>query len=183
MPKILLVDDMIDMLREEALLIKEAGLGYEVDLCDRGDKALELLERNTYDLVVLDVMMPKKNGIEMLHEIKRRFNSKVMIYSAYLEKISPTTLYQEGADQVLSKPAPLDLFINSIRNLVDPDSDTTIIVLHGYKLREIKNQTLAVIVQKVLRRTETIKEAAEKMGISRECLYSIMKRLGIKPSL
>lgn len=180
MAKILLVDDVPAFVETEKALLEECGLDYHVRIASTYEVAIQALQSERFDLVILDLMMPKKNGLEMLHEIKRRWKLPVIIYSAYLENVPPHLILKEGADQVLSKPAPLDLFLNCIRNVLDPSNDTTIIIVHGFRIREIKNQVLAVIIQKVLRKTESkITAAADVLGISRECLSAMMAKLGI----
>jgi len=180
MPKILLVDDIPEFVETEYEMIKECGLGYTVKMASSPDIAIQLLEKEPFDLVILDLMMPKKNGIEMLHEIKRRWKTPVIIYTAYTESIPVSVLLGEGADKVLIKPASLDVFLNAIKNILDPTNCTTIIIVNGYKVRETKNQVLATMIQKVLQKTDgKITAAAELMGISRECFGIMMRRLGI----
>lgn len=180
MPRILLVDDIPEFVETEREMIQECGLGYEVEVAATPEKAIDALKSKQFDLVILDLMMPRKNGIEMLHEIKRRWNLPVIIYSAYTESIPANVILSEGADKVLTKPAPLDIFINTIRQILEPNNDTTVIIVHGYKVREIKNQVLATMVQKVLRKTSgQVSAAADLMGISRECFGLMLKRLGI----
>jgi len=180
MTQILLVDDMIDLVEEEAKLLHDYGLDYTVKTASTSDRALQLLEQEKFDLVILDLMMPKKGGVEMLHEIKRRFGCRVLIYSAYLDNIPSPVLLREGADAVLSKPAPTDLLISTVRNLVEPDHDTTLIIVQGYQIKDIKNQVLSTVIQKVLNKTHrNVQKAAALMGVSRECLSMMMKRLRI----
>jgi CheY-like chemotaxis protein len=70
MAKILIVDDdlYIRELYEEVL----KGEGNEVETAVDGNEALEKLSKNTYDLVLLDVMMPKLDGLEVLGQIKEK---------------------------------------------------------------------------------------------------------------
>ena len=180
MPRILLVDDIPELIEEEMELIQESGIGYDCKMASHPDNAIRMLESEHFDLVILDLMMPKKNGIEMLHEIKRRWKIPVIIYTAYTANVPETVLLNEGADKVLIKPAQLDIFINAIRSILEPANGTTVIIVHGYKIREIKNQVLATMIQKVLKKTNgSITPAAEMMGISRECFGMMMGRLGI----
>jgi DNA-binding NtrC family response regulator len=180
MSKILLCDDMIDLIKEEAMLLEECGLGYEVQCTSNPASVSEFLSKDKFDLVILDIMMPKFNGIEVLHHIKRKYHVPVLVYSGFLDKIPLHTLYAEGADQVLSKPAPLDLFLNTIRGMLDPNEDSTLIIVSGYKIKEVRNQILRQLIQKVLGKTSNNIHAASKlMGVSRECLSQMMKRLGV----
>ena len=180
MPKILLVDDIPEFVEAEYEMLKECGLGYECKMASHPDIAIQLLEAEPFDLVILDLMMPKKNGIEMLHEIKRRWKIPVIIYTAYTGNIPETVLLNEGADKVVIKPAQLDIFINAIREILEPGNGTTVIIVNGYKVREIKDQVLATIIQKVLKKTDgSMTAAAEMMGVSRKCFGLMLNRLGI----
>lgn len=161
-------------------MLKECGLGYDVKIASSPDLAVQLLEKEKFDLVISDLMMPKKNGIELLHEIKRRWDTPVIIYTAYSEAIHPSVMMREGADAVMTKPAQLEVFLNTIRAILDPAHATTVVLIHGYKALEIKNQVLAQMIQKVLNKTEgNITAAAEMMDVSRECFGIMMRRLNI----
>lgn len=65
---ILWVDDEIELLRSHVLLLKEKG--YEVLTATNGDDAIDLVEENDFDLIFLDEMMPGKDGLQTLAEIK-----------------------------------------------------------------------------------------------------------------
>lgn len=181
MPRILLIDDMIDMLEEEAKLLRECDLDYEVDTASSGALGLKALSENPpYDLVILDLMMPNKSGLEVLHEIKRRFKCKVVIYSAYLERITPQMLYEEGADKVLSKPSPLNLFLNTVQSLTENDKNTTVMIVRGFKIKDIRRQIVAILLQKVLRLTGgNVTKCAKLLGVSRECVYNLIKKYDV----
>jgi DNA-binding response OmpR family regulator len=70
------VEDQKDM-RE--LLAKRLRKEYSVDACEDGEEALEYLSVYTYDIVLLDRMLPKRNGIEILvHIIERKHVSEII---------------------------------------------------------------------------------------------------------
>jgi DNA-binding response OmpR family regulator len=68
--RILWVDDEVDLLRPHTIMLMQSG--YHVDAVMNGNDALELLEAESYDLVLLDEQMPGLRGIEVLTEIRRR---------------------------------------------------------------------------------------------------------------
>ena len=72
-PRLLIVDDISD--NRNILARRFIRNGFEVDEADGGRKALEMIDQNTYDLVLLDVMMPEIDGIEVVHQIRTRFSS------------------------------------------------------------------------------------------------------------
>jgi len=72
-PRLLIVDDISD--NRNILARRFVRNGFEVDEADGGRKALEMIDQNTYDLVLLDVMMPEIDGIEVLKQVRTRFSS------------------------------------------------------------------------------------------------------------
>jgi DNA-binding response OmpR family regulator len=67
--KVLLVEDEVTMRETLQEVFEEAGL--EVDTASDGNKGLEKIKKNQYNLVLLDLILPKKNGFEILKEIKK----------------------------------------------------------------------------------------------------------------
>ena len=180
MAHILVVDDIPELIETEKELLQETGLDYRVSMAKSYERALELLEAEPFDLVILDLMLPDHSGVEILDHIKRKFKIPVMIYSAYLECVPPYLLMQKGADQVLAKPAPLHVFINAIKNLVESHHEKTTLTLHGFNLRQIKTQVLGAMINRVLHKTNcNIPQAALTLGISQACLARLIKRLKI----
>lgn len=81
MSRILIVDD--EKYVQEKIIRTLSKNGYDVDAANDGCEALEILKKESYDLLILDIFMPKKGGIETLIELKQKFsNKKVIIISA-----------------------------------------------------------------------------------------------------
>lgn len=115
-PYILVVDDderLRDLLKR--YLEKQ---GYGISVCHDGVEALDVLAHITFDLIVLDVMMPHKNGFEVLKEIRARHDqSPVLMLTAKSELNDRIDGLESGADDYLSKPfepKELDLRIKAI---------------------------------------------------------------------
>lgn len=102
MPKILLVDDDIDLTELLAELLTLEG--FEVYTVHNGQEALKELERQTYDLILLDVMMPILNGIETLKQVRQRYIVPVLMLSARDDEIDRVLGLELGADDYLAKP-------------------------------------------------------------------------------
>ncbi len=108
-PRILLVDDdavLLDMLEEylkaEGCLIKKA---------DNGATAVELVEQGSFDLVVLDIMMPKLNGIGALKQIRSISTLPVIMLTARGDDLDRILGLELGADDYLPKPCnPRELY-------------------------------------------------------------------------
>ncbi|MEG9531304.1 response regulator [Mannheimia indoligenes] len=102
MSKILLIDDDLeftDLLTE--LLSLE---GFQITVAHNGQEGLNKLEVNSYDLVLLDVMMPVLNGIETLKRLRQKYSLPVLMLSARDDQIDRILGLELGADDYLPKP-------------------------------------------------------------------------------
>ncbi|WP_145339930.1 envelope stress response regulator transcription factor CpxR [Pantoea sp. PSNIH1] len=101
MNKILLVDDD----RELTSLLKELleMEGFEVIVASDGEQALTLLD-SSVDLLLLDVMMPKKNGIDTLKELRQQHQTPVIMLTARGSELDRVLGLELGADDYLPKP-------------------------------------------------------------------------------
>lgn len=105
--KILVVDDSALMRRVLCDIIESDERFRVQDRAVNGLEALELLSRNTYDAVVLDVNMPQMNGLELLKELqKRKISARVMMASTDTKEGAKTTLdaLELGALDFIHKP-------------------------------------------------------------------------------
>ena len=108
MYKILVVDDDKEIVKAiEIYLGKE---NYKIIKAYDGEQALEKIKENEIQLVILDIMMPKKDGIETLEEIRKNKNIPVIILSAKSEDIDKINGLNIGADDYVTKPFnPIEL--------------------------------------------------------------------------
>ena len=100
--KILVVDD-------EALIrnvVKEylEAEHFKVDEAGDGDEAIKLVNNKDYDLIVLDIMMPKKDGFQTMKEIKKIKNIPVIMLSARQEEFDKLIGFDLGIDDYVTKP-------------------------------------------------------------------------------
>ena len=105
--KILVVDDSALMRRVLCDIINSDERFEVVEKAANGLEALELLKKNQYDAVVLDINMPKMNGIELLGELKRlKIAARVMIASTDSHEGAKVTLdaLELGAMDFIHKP-------------------------------------------------------------------------------
>jgi DNA-binding response OmpR family regulator len=109
MANILLAEDeevlrmlVVDTLEDEGYTIDEA--------CD-GEEAYNLIMKNSYDLILLDYMMPVYTGYELIEMIRKNHNkTKIMMLSAKSQKADQQKVLEAGADYFMSKPfSPMQL--------------------------------------------------------------------------
>src|SRR5687768_6764614 len=107
--RILVADDDPEILTLLTMRLKQRG--YEVFEASDGEKALEQAREKSPDLVLLDVMMPQKNGWEVARELKQDPKTKeigIVILTAIGEKMNELTSPLYGADAYIDKPFEFD---------------------------------------------------------------------------
>ena len=100
--KILVVDD--EMLIRNVVREYMALESYEVDEACDGDEAITLFRNNDYDLVIMDVMMPKKDGFQTVKELKKIKDTPVIMLSARTEEYDKLIGFDIGVDDYVTKP-------------------------------------------------------------------------------
>lgn len=116
--KVLIADDEPDIL--EILKYNLVNEGYEVVTAKDGDEAIEKARRNLPDLVVLDVMMPKKTGVEVCQILRSQpaFKDTLIIFlTAVNDEKSHIKGLETGADDYISKPISPKVFLSKVNAL------------------------------------------------------------------
>ena len=132
--KILIVDDE-EMIRE---VIKEYSedAGYQTDEAENGKIALEKINKNTYDLLILDIMMPEMDGFTVLKNIQKEKMIPTIVLSARGEEYDKLNGFDLGIDDYLTKPfSPKELIarIKAVLNRTQKNLPT----LYRYKTLEV----------------------------------------------
>ena len=108
MAKILVCDDDKDIV--EAIDIYLTQEGYEVLKAYDGDEAIKVLKKNEVDLLIMDVMMPRLDGIRATLKIRENMSLPIIILSAKSEDADKILGLNIGADDYITKPFnPLEL--------------------------------------------------------------------------
>ncbi|WP_195262820.1 MULTISPECIES: response regulator transcription factor [unclassified Clostridium] len=106
--KILIVDDEKEI--RDLIDIYLKGEGYDTIKAENGKEALDILSNNEVDLIILDIMMPKVNGIEACLKIREEREMPIIMLSAKSEDMDKILGLNTGADDYLTKPFnPLEL--------------------------------------------------------------------------
>ena len=174
--KILIGDDEV-MIRE---VIKEYldNEGFDYEEAENGFQALEMLNNNTYDLMVLDIMMPEMDGFSLLNKVPKDKLIPTIILSARDQEFDKLQGFDLGIDDYLTKPfSPKELIarIKAIKNRTIKNLPT----LYNYKTLQINfsahtikidNETINVTPKEFEILTYLIKN--KNIAISREQLLS-----------
>lgn len=100
--KILIVEDNKKLLQT---IEKELKKHFEVECCEDGEEAFYLIKQGIYDLVVLDLMLPSMNGIEVLKNIRKNYiDTPVLILTAKESLDEKMEAFSMGANDYLTKP-------------------------------------------------------------------------------
>jgi DNA-binding response OmpR family regulator len=121
--KILIADDEPNIVAAIEFLMQQSG--YEVHIARNGEEALELVEACVPDLVLLDVMMPKKSGYEVCTRIRERADwrhIKVVMLSAKGREAEVNKGMSMGADLYVTKPFSTRELMAKIKGLLDQGS-------------------------------------------------------------
>lgn len=117
-PKILLVEDdpNLGTLLEEYLKLKG---NYEVTLCTDGEEAIKAFHRQPFDLCILDVMMPKKDGFAVGREIRKANTSIPIIFATAKSMMEDKTEgFTIGGDDYITKPFRIEELLLRIKALL-----------------------------------------------------------------
>lgn len=116
--RILLVDDDAEIV--ESLRLALESNGFEVLIARDGNQGLALTERETPDLVILDMMMPKRSGFLVLEKLRRTTENPPRVIMITANEGSRHKAYAEmlGVDDYLRKPFPMDRLIDSVKRLL-----------------------------------------------------------------
>ncbi len=116
MYNILVVDDDKEIVGAIEIYLKKEG--YHIIKAYNGEEAMQKLEENEIHLIILDIMMPKKDGLEALEEIRKNKTIPVILLSAKAEDYDKIGGLNLGADDYITKPFnPLELIARVNSNL------------------------------------------------------------------
>lgn len=137
MKRILIIEDEKKIRRVLQLELEHEG--YSVATAEDGEEGLEKFKKNYYDLILLDLMMPKLSGEEVCHEIRKISEVPIIVLTAKSQILNKIELLDMGADDYLTKPFEIEeLFARmrvALRNKKD-FSTNNFVTYHSLKLDE-----------------------------------------------
>jgi DNA-binding response OmpR family regulator len=116
--RVLLVDDDAEVLESMRTILEAKG--FEILVARDGNQGIEVAEREQPDLVVLDMMMPKRSGLLVLESLRRTRPIPVRVIMITANEGTRHKAYAEmlGADDYLRKPFPMDRLVASVERLL-----------------------------------------------------------------
>lgn len=155
--RILVVEDEPDLLRNIKQALREEG--YAVDTATNGEDGLFSAESTDYDAIVLDVMMPKMNGWEVLTRLRKTKKTPVLMLTARDQSRDRVRGLDTGADDYVVKPFDLQELFARLRALIRRSAGLT------HNVIEIGDVTIDVAARNVARDGDEIPLTAREYAL------------------
>lgn len=156
--RVLVVEDEAKVARLIRNSLREQG--FEVDVCDDGAAAFDLMTSGAFDLAVLDIMLPGCDGLSILRRLReRKIPLPVLLLSARGEVYERVEGLNLGADDYLAKPFSTDELIARLRAMVRRSSG------HGLNVYQIGDLSLNLLGREVWRGPRKIELTAREFGL------------------
>lgn len=111
--KMLIVDDDKDIVNLVSDILEYEG--YDVEKAYNGALALQLIKKNYYDLIILDVMLPDMDGFEILRRIRGEISVPIIFLTAKTKNIDKIIGYEIGADDYITKPFDDNVLLANVK--------------------------------------------------------------------
>ena len=168
MKRILVIEDEKDIQNILKAFLENAE--YEVETADDGLDAINLIQKNNYDLIVLDIMLPKINGFTVCEMIRKNSNVPIIILTALTDEESQLKGFDKLADDYITKPFSMPVLLKHIeaifRRTNNSNENTSILKYKNITLNT-ENYEVYVDNQKVtltFREYEILKLFLENQG-------------------
>ena len=118
MTKILIIDDDAELRKTVSDVLNAAG--YSTDMAVSGNEALEKIVSEKYDIALLDMMMPGRDGMDVLMDMRKlRPSTRVIMITAFATIENAVTSIKKGAHDYISKPFKIMDLINTVKRTVE----------------------------------------------------------------
>ena len=115
--RILLIEDDIDLCN--ALTECLVSEGITADMCLEGDTGSYIARTNPYDVIVIDNILPKKNGLNICQDLRKSYiKTPILVMSVHGETDTKVTFLESGADDFIAKPFAIAEFVARLKALV-----------------------------------------------------------------
>ncbi|NNJ89048.1 MAG: sigma-54-dependent Fis family transcriptional regulator [Eudoraea sp.] len=120
MPKILVIEDEAAIRRVLVKILSEENDSYQLEEAEDGQKGLDMIRKNDYDLALCDIKMPKMDGVEVL-QASRKIKPEIpfIMISGHGDLDTAVNTMRLGAFDYISKPPDLNRLLTTVRNALD----------------------------------------------------------------
>jgi DNA-binding NarL/FixJ family response regulator len=124
--KVLIADDHTIVRQGLKQILKDTQGNIEVDEAENGHEVLEKVSRSAYSIILMDISMPDKSGIDVLKQIRQNDpKQKILIISIHPEEQYAVRALKAGADGYLTKESSPDELMNAIYQILDGETYVT----------------------------------------------------------
>lgn len=175
MKKVLIIEDEKNLARFVELELNHEGIETEVHLDGRSGFEAAIDENNDWDLVLLDLMLPELNGLDVARRIRRVSNVPIMMMTARDSVIDRVSGFDHGADDYITKPFAIEELLARIRALdrrINIESEKN-------KVKQTTLEYRDLVIEKenrVIRRNDEIIELTKR---EYELLVELMSNLNV----
>ena len=168
MKKILVVEDEKDIQNIIKAFLENAE--YKVETADDGLDAINLIQNNNYDLILLDIMLPKVDGFTICEMIRKNSNVPIIILTALTDEESQLKGFDKLADDYITKPFSMPVLLKHIEAIfrrTNNSNENTSILKYRNIILNTENYEVYVDNQKVtltFREYEILKLFLENQG-------------------
>lgn len=168
MKKILVVEDEKDIQNIIKAFLENAE--YKVETADDGLDAINLIQKNNYDLIVLDIMLPKIDGFTVCEMIRKNSNIPIIILTALTDEESQLKGFDKLADDYITKPFSMPVLLKHIEAIfrrINNSNENTKILKYKNIILNTENYEVYVDNKKVtltFREYEILKLFLENQG-------------------
>jgi DNA-binding response OmpR family regulator len=156
--RVLVVEDEAKVARLIRNSLREQG--FEVEVCDDGASAFDMMTSGAFDLAILDIMLPGCDGLSILRRLReRKIPLPVLLLSARGEVYERVEGLNLGADDYMAKPFSTDELVARLRAMVRRSSG------HGLNVYQIGDLSLNLLGREVWRGTRKIELTAREFGL------------------
>lgn len=146
--KILLVDDDLDTLQLVGTMLERQG--YQILAANNGEKALDIAQRETPDLILLDVMMPGMDGFEVTRKLRSMESTAfipIILFTAKAQVDDKVEGFESGADDYLTKPTHPAELIARVKTILSRPQTGSLVTDETAPLRK-SGQVIGIIAAK-----------------------------------
>lgn len=156
------------------------GSGYKCMIAESAEKALALLDRFPFDIIVTDIMMPSMDGIELIGKIKKNHGTDIIVMSGYAQDYAYDKIIELGAKDFIQKPVSFEELQVRIKRVL---RERTLLIDRNQQHQELKNAYLDTINRLAVAAEYKDEDTADHLiRISR---YStvLAEKIGLSPEM
>jgi DNA-binding NtrC family response regulator len=159
-PQVLLMEDEMNLAKGLAMVMREEG--YDVDLADTGQGAMDKFGVSEFDLLVADLRLPDMDGMEVVQHVRnKRPRTNVVIITGYPSVSSAVQAVKIGVSDYLRKPFTEDEFKTAVKSALKVNDSMEGLIVETQKERLIQKEEVTRVLERAYRNDDFWRELME----------------------